>query len=157
MLSCGVLSGIVAPLGYMSMLGRAASKDPMLFFGVILGCVVSATLVCGIVALLVRIADSLDALKAAVGQGGRRTRRRNSSRAGLVWWERMRPEPGGSGLIALSSWTSGAIHLFHLLSKIERSRLPHYISKFKDSCQRNGCILRIKNFIYKRSACSHFS
>lgn len=65
-----VLLGIVAPLGYMSMLGRAASKDPVLFFGVILGCVVSATLLCGIVALLVRIADSLDALKAAMGQGG---------------------------------------------------------------------------------------
>ncbi len=84
----------------------------------------------------------------------RRKRWRNSCRAGLVW-ERMRPEPGGSGLIALSCWTSGAIHLFHLLSKIKRSRLPNYISNFKDSCQRNGCILRIKDFIHKRSACSH--
>lgn len=65
-----VLLGIVAPVGYLSLLGRAATKDPVMYFGVIIGCVVSATLVCGIVALLVRIADSLDALKATMGQGG---------------------------------------------------------------------------------------
>jgi hypothetical protein len=64
-----VLIVVVIPVGYISVAGKNASQEPALFFGVIIGSVLTGVVICGFVAFLARIADSLDAIKASLAHG----------------------------------------------------------------------------------------
>ena len=59
-----LILGVIAPIVYISVFVKTGSKDPSVLAGIVLVCVLSATIICGGIALLCRIADTLDALRA---------------------------------------------------------------------------------------------